>query len=442
MYNTTIEIWELFIIPFLLTTFLAVVWFYPSEKNRLTFGLGLTARLIGGIGFVLIYLFYYQGGDTLAYYRTAVPLVNMIYADPLTGLKLLVEPYSMENYSLFTQETGFPLKYIYEDQSTYMVSRLIVPFLMLTYKSYFLSTILVSAVTFLGPWKLYLLCKELIPQLDKTIQFAVLFFPSVLFWGSGISKDNFTYVSVCYLSYGFYHIVIKRQFSLIQVILSTLSLFLLIVIKPYLFIVLLPGSVLWAFNSTIINIKRNWLRRSIIPVSILLSGVIFIFLFTTLSPYLGDYSAENIITKAVVTQEDLKRSFYGSNSFDIGTIDPSFTGIISKFPIATFYGFYGPTLLHVNNIVMLFSAIENTFLLIMTGLVLVRNNPRKTLNAILDNPFLLYCLSFSIFLAFSIGLTTPNFGALVRFKIPLLPFFSMFLFILYHNISYNPPHKK
>ena len=40
---------------------------------------------------------------------------------------------------------------------------------------------------------------------------------------------------------------------------------------------------------------------------------------------------------------------------------------------------------------------------------------------------------FSIFFAFSVGLTTSNFGALVRYKIPAVPFYLSAMLILYHR---------
>ncbi len=39
---------------------------------------------------------------------------------------------------------------------------------------------------------------------------------------------------------------------------------------------------------------------------------------------------------------------------------------------------------------------------------------------------------FSIFLAFAIGISTSNFGSLVRYKIPAMPFYVASLFIINH----------
>jgi len=162
----------------------------------------------------------------------------------------------------------------------------------------------------------------------------------------------------------------------------------------------------------------------------LASSLIFVLVFQQLGDLLGEYGAEQIIEKALITQEDLKRDYYGGNTFDIGEVDPSFIGVLSKFPIATFYGLYGPTLLDVRNIVMLFSALENTILLALTLMIIFNFKIRRLANNMLDSPILTFCLVFSLLFAFSIGFTTPNYGAMVRFKIPLLPFFVFYLLVI------------
>ena len=44
--------------------------------------------------------------------------------------------------------------------------------------------------------------------------------------------------------------------------------------------------------------------------------------------------------------------------------------------------------------------------------------------------FLFFSVTFSLFFAFSVGLTTSNFGSLVRYKIPAIPLFVASLFII------------
>ena len=49
---------------------------------------------------------------------------------------------------------------------------------------------------------------------------------------------------------------------------------------------------------------------------------------------------------------------------------------------------------------------------------------------IIQKPILIFSFFFSIAFAFSVGLATSNFGALVRYKIPCIPFFVASLFIV------------
>jgi hypothetical protein len=48
------------------------------------------------------------------------------------------------------------------------------------------------------------------------------------------------------------------------------------------------------------------------------------------------------------------------------------------------------------------------------------------------NPDVMFCLVFAISFAFAVGVSTFNFGTLVRYKIPLMPFYGMALLVLYH----------
>jgi len=322
------------------------------------------------------------------------------------------------------------LGYIYADSQTFTVSRILVPLLILSFKSYLLCTVLLAGLTFVGSWKLYTLFKEIFDD-HRIASFSALYIPSVLFWGAGISKDTITFTSAAYFVYGFYHLAIKKRFNLQRLFFSIISLYLIISIKPYIFLVLLPGILLWLLSSPVSRIRNNFLRRITLPFIGALSGAAFVFLFNQFSEFFGSYAADQILEKALVTQEDLKRDYYGGNTFDIGTVDPTFLGVLSKVPIATFYGLYGPTIFQVRNIVMLFSAAENTVLAFLTLRLIFRVNIQKILKQIADHPIFLFCLLFSLAFAFSIGFTTPNFGALVRFKIPLMPFFVFFLMGMY-----------
>jgi len=68
--------------------------------------------------------------------------------------------------------------------------------------------------------------------------------------------------------------------------------------------------------------------------------------------------------------------------------------------------------------------------LFWTVVLLYRSKVGGFFVRIFQYPLFIFCLSFSLFLAFSIGLTAGNFGALVRYKIPMLPFFTSMIVVL------------
>jgi hypothetical protein len=144
----------------------------------------------------------------------------------------------------------------------------------------------------------------------------------------------------------------------------------------------------------------------------------------------GEYSADTVLEKASLTQQDLVRDQYGDNKFDIGSFEPTIQGILPKIPIAINAGLYRPYLWESGSPTMFFSGLENTYLLFWSLVLLYRNKVLGIFTRIFSYPLFVFCLSFSLFLAFSIGLTAGNFGAMVRYKIPMLPFFTSMIVVL------------
>jgi hypothetical protein len=138
-----------------------------------------------------------------------------------------------------------------------------------------------------------------------------------------------------------------------------------------------------------------------------------------------------MLNKAVVSQQDLKQEYYQGSSFDIGDYAPTFEGALSVTPAAIVAGLYRPFIFEARSVVVFLSGFENLALLLITIYVFFKAGFVGTLRIISREPFLVFCLVFSIIMAWGIGLSTSNFGALVRFKIPLMPFFLiLWLFIL------------
>jgi hypothetical protein len=425
----------------LLPFYLAVIYYIGQsfQKKRIAdnpvysyYTTGLMMKIGGGIFLVLIYTLYYDGGDTTAYFESAVVL-NRLRAVNFSGyLEIMANNLTQETFSYFTSETAWP-QYFYDKQSfTVVRAANIVNYL--GFNSYLLTTVVLAALTYNGIWRLFLLFTELYPKYVKQLSYSILYIPSVLFWGSGILKDTLTLMGACWFTFSFYKVFIKRDQIVINVFTMVLSAMLILQMKPYIFIALVPGALIWFSFDQIKAITNPIIKFFIAPLILVTVLGIGSLGLSSLSDSFGQYSSiDKIIDKAIVTQKDLKMEYNKGNTFDIGEFDGSAGSIGRKFPLATFAGLFFPQLWQVKNPVMLLAAIENSVLLILTIILLFRVGPLQVYSQVKKEPLLIFSIVFSIFFAFSVGLTTSNFGALVRYKIPAVPFYLSAILILYQR---------
>ena len=82
---------------------------------------------------------------------------------------------------------------------------------------------------------------------------------------------------------------------------------------------------------------------------------------------------------------------------------------------------------------MLISAVENTALMLFLLYMLYSVGVFSFARYVFTKPMILFSLVFAIFFAFAVGLTTSNYGSLVRYKIPSLPFLLASLYMMRFN---------
>ena len=95
---------------------------YPEFKY---FRIGLFFKIIGVLLFCLVYVFYYEGGDTINYFYGSKSLVNVFFQSPINGFHIIFNTSSPENtWMNFNEGTGYPPVYMWLDPKTFSVCRL------------------------------------------------------------------------------------------------------------------------------------------------------------------------------------------------------------------------------------------------------------------------------------------------------------------------------
>src|SRR5204863_2986975 len=98
-------------------------------------------------------------------------------------------------WSFFDDSTGY-MVYL-GDPHAIAVVKLTWPLCLLAFKSFIGTTILLAWISYWAIWRLYQALIAEFPNLSKEFAIALLFIPSVFFWGSGLLKDTITFSSVC-----------------------------------------------------------------------------------------------------------------------------------------------------------------------------------------------------------------------------------------------------
>lgn len=431
-----LSVFDLLLPPIYLVIVLSYAYYVKKKNIRSKpeyeyFIPGLIARIGGAIALGLVYFFYYDGGDTTNYHQSAAAYVNLFFEDQDDFFWGWLGNAKGYEWNFFNQKTGYPV-YYHRDSHSFFVVRLLIPIVALGFNTYFSSAILTATITYGGLWKLYQTFLSEFPLLKKELAIACLFIPSCIFWGSGLMKDSFTLSAVGWFTYSFYHFFIKKNRKPAYVFGLIISSFIILAIKPYIFFALLPGAILWLSNNLIKKINHKFIRTITAPLFITLAIFGGYYSLEQMGDSLGMYKVDTVLDRAVVVQKDMKAEYYGGKTYDIGDFDASISGVLSKAPIAIFSGIFRPGIWDIKNAVMAVSSLENSYLLLLTAFLLLKLKFLGFFSLIGKNPLLLFAMLFSLFFAFSVGLTVANFGSLVRLRIPELPFFVSGIFILRH----------
>lgn len=433
-----IEYWE-YACGFL---YMVAIYAYFARKKRVLqktypeyryFLYGLGAKLFAVFVFTLIYFYYYEGGDSQAFYYSALSMRNMAFKDPAEYITQMLGDNSMRAWSTYTFETRKPYQFTFFDQRIFAVVRLTSLVTFFTMGSYLISNLIVASLSFFGVWACYRTFVSYFPAAAGRLAVAFLFMPSVVFWGSPILKDMFTFGAVCWWVHAVDEVFFKRRDVLSRVITMVLSGGTIVFIKPYIFMVLLPATLAWVGYFRVARIRNTMVKFVLLPIFVIGLALASVTILDWMGDSFDKFALDKALETIEVTQGDLsKQDSYGSNSFDLGTFDGTWGGVVAKAPIAINATLFRPYIWEANNIAMALSGLENLWVLGFTLWVFWKAGPRFVFQCIGGVPLLLMATMFALLFSFAVGVTTPNFGALVRFKIPMVPFYIATLYIILH----------
>ena len=160
-------------------------------KNRSYYAWNVIYKLFFSLVFALIYILYYGGGDTTAYWDGANSLNNLLFENPVNLFsELFSDPNLKTMYAHFNNKTGYPPGWIYKEPSAWFICKISFFLSLITFKSYLAATFIISFIVASASWSIFNYVKKYNFISSQKLAFAFLFFPSLNFWCTGLSKDS------------------------------------------------------------------------------------------------------------------------------------------------------------------------------------------------------------------------------------------------------------
>ena len=467
------------------TLIFTLPFFRDEFITRLAFSSVFLLKIVAGFFLTWIYTHYYpdrQTADIFKYFDDAEILFSAIknhhYIDYVKMISGLGNDSDYFNQTYYSQMNHWFRHY---DFGTYNDNHTIIRFnalvMLFSFGNFYVHTIFMCLVCFLGLTALYKTFNPYFIRKEKVLFAVVFLIPTVVFWSSGVLKEGILFFALGFLFYSFFNAFILKKNISLNIVLLIIFSFLILINKNYLLLAVAP-ALLCFYCVHKFNIRRPVLFYAAFYMVAFFIGLLFsnyfpqnnlletfslkqrdfinvskggVFIqndknFVRIDPdkkiFLDTLSKNNFKIKQgstymYWTNEDLNDTLYTKNSTDtasfhlvwdlpvagstisIAKLDPTIFSLIKTAPAALYNSLCKPSLLSSKSFLEKFSALENACVLIF--LIVCVWFKKQMYNR---NIFAL-CLFICLIILLLIGYTTPVAGAIVRYKVPIMPFLLM-----------------
>ena len=389
----------------------------PTKKLQFFFLLKL---LFGGI-YAYIHYYYYIG-DTWEYFKYGKILFDVFQESPIEFLRLTLMPRPDIIPEKWTQIADV-IPY-WHQSSGYTMIRLQAILHFFSLGNYPVHVVFWNFFSTLGLAYIYTSIRKFYKDDNDALLYSIFLIPSFLFWGSGVHKE-----AVCFFSLGviLHHFLklIKEPTQLSNWIFVLSSAFLLILIRPYAFLLFLPIllTLAWCHN----NSKAVLGKYAVIYT---LSSIFLVLL--------SSFTSFNVFEKIRRMREVYYKYYIGESDISLPTIDANLTSILMATPTAFYNVVFRPTYWDTQNFLASLAFWETYILLALLFFFIIYGRFVLAEKQALFYGFLFFSISYILL----IGLTINNLGAIVRYRsVPYL-FLISAIWMLYSEKKFQQKHPK
>lgn len=390
-------------------------FFQLYNVNSLILQLAFILKVIVGIVLWALYTHYYtdrSNADIYKYFDDGWYLFSQFKGKPLLAIQWFLGIENPEITKILKGTMNWSREYnfgVLNDNRTMIRFNFLINYL--SFGFIHLHTLFINFLSFTGLIAIYKVSKRQLDLPKSVLLFALFLIPSILLWGSGILKEGFLLFSLGIFVHSLFSWL--NEFSLKNSLYLLVGLGLMLIIKPYVLLSLVPVS------AAAISVKFFKIKPLLTYPAVALLGLALILLFKGL----GIFDLFDLLHQKQTAFFNVAKINEAGSLISAPSIQTPLEAIIAIPEVLTTV-LFRPFITEVNSIFYLLSATENLMLLMsIVIMILFFKQPKQhQLN------FLFFGLFFTLILGTLIGWTTPILGAIVRYKVPFLPFIFIFIF--------------
>ena len=471
------------LVCFYIVLFIGLIYVLPFLKDKSIHRGAITGVFIVKIaaGFFLtwIYTKYYperQAADIFKYFDDSKVMFsafeNHKYADYFKMLTGIVNDNTYFDETYYNKMNHWYRVYDFNYNDNHTIIRFNALVMLFSFGNFNVHTVFMCFLALLGTIALHKAFVVYFKGKENFLFVAFFLIPSVVFWGSGVLKEGILLFALGFLFYSFMHVFIHKKNIFFNLILLLLSVFLIVINKNYLLFAVVPALFCYYVVQKF-NIKRVFIfflilyglgavgiivfspdtwhalalkERDFIAVAkggaylqnqqhiIRIAPDKKIFL-DTLSPktfkikqgstYLS-WTYDNPSDTIFVTNNTDTATFklmwdlpVAGSTISIVKLEPTIFSLLKTAPLALYNCLCKPGLFSSKSFLEKLAALENIFTLLFLFFCIWFRKKE------FDKNLLALCVFICLTILLLIGYTTPIAGAIMRYKVPVIPFLLM-----------------
>jgi hypothetical protein len=365
----------------------------------------LFLKVMAGIFYGWVGIYYgnhAQMVDTWSFHYSSIEEYNLLFKNPHEYLvNLFRDPYEGGISKFFDTENSY-----WNDLKGNFFIKVLSIFNIFSFGHYYTNIIFYSFISMFGPIAIYRVMTDVYPGKKWQSLIAVFLLPSFLYWASGLHKEGLIFLGFSFVIFNFYHALKRRRFTANNVIFILLGLLLVLILRNFLIIILIPALIAWFLAS---RLPRK-------PLTVFgICYACFVIVFFT-----AKFVNANLdFPQTVVTKQKEFVALHGNSSVPMQKLEPTFSSFIINTPQAVSLSILRPYPSDVKHLLSLAAAVETDVLLFLFLIFLLwrRKNAKPAQSSI----FIYFCVFLSLSVLITIGYAVNNLGAIVRYRSIVLP---------------------